>query len=78
MRFINIKKFAELKKCSRETIYNAAKRGEVEIDRSSGTPLIFLTEENMNWKPGQNIGRPRAKYVEITSAEIKKENARRK
>ena len=58
MKFVSITQFAKLKKCSRETIYKAADRGEVEIDRSSGIPVIFLTEKNSSWKPGE-VGRPR-------------------
>lgn len=59
MKFLSIKKFAELKKCSRETIYNAAKKGYLNIDRSSGTPVIFLNEKNLSWQPGFNQGRPK-------------------
>ncbi|MBK9097528.1 MAG: hypothetical protein IPM14_05240 [bacterium] len=73
MKFVSITHFAVLKKCSRETVYNAEKRGEVEIDRTAGVPVIHLTEKNMNWKPGQNMGRPKNKSVDIIKSEIKKE-----
>lgn len=65
MKFVNVKQFAALKKCSRETIYNAAKRGKVDIDRSAGFPIIYLTEKNLNWKPGQNTGRPKKGILDI-------------
>jgi hypothetical protein len=66
MKFFNIKQFAVLKKCSRETIYNAAKRGEVDIDRSAGFPVVYLTEKNLNWMPGQKIGRPKKEILYIS------------
>lgn len=59
MKFVSIKRFSEMKKCSRETVYNAAKRGYIQIDRSSGIPVIFLNEKNLSWRPGQNRGRPK-------------------
>ena len=59
MKFLSITRFAALKKCSRETVYNAARNDRIAIDRSSGIPVIFLTEKNLSWKPGKNIGRPR-------------------
>ncbi len=59
MKFVNIKQFANMKGCSRETVYAAERRGEVNIDRSAGFPVIYLTEKNLNWKPGQRIGRPK-------------------
>jgi hypothetical protein len=55
-----------MKKCSRETIYNAAKRGEVDIDRSNGFPVIYLTVKNLNWMPGQNTGRPKKGILNIS------------
>jgi hypothetical protein len=66
MKFVNIKQFAAMKKCSRETIYNAAKRGEVDIDRSNGFPVIYLTVKNLNWMPGQNTGRPKKGILNIS------------
>ncbi len=66
MKFVNIKQFAVMKKCSRETIYNAAKRGEVDIDRSAGFPVVYLTEKNLNWKSGQNTGRPKKGILNIS------------
>ena len=73
MKFVSITNFAGMKKCSRETVYNAEKRGEVDIDRTAGAPVIHLTEKNMSWKPGQNMGRPRNKNVDLIKSEIKKE-----
>uniref|UniRef100_A0A7V2ZLE1 Helix-turn-helix domain-containing protein n=1 Tax=Ignavibacterium album TaxID=591197 RepID=A0A7V2ZLE1_9BACT len=66
MKFVNIKKFSEMKKCSRETVYNAAKRGYIEIDRSSGIPVIFLNEKNLSWQPGQNRGRPKKRTIDFS------------
>lgn len=57
MKFVNIKQFAEMKKCSRENIYNAERKGEISIDRTAGFPVIYLTKENLNWKPKEK-GRP--------------------
>ena len=73
MKFVSIKRFAEMKECSRETVYNAAKRGKIDIDRTSGIPVIHLTEKNMDWKPGQNMGRPRNKNVDFIVTVITKE-----
>jgi hypothetical protein len=73
MKFVSITNFAEMKKCSRETVYNAEKRGEIDIDRTAGVPVIHLTEKNMSWKPGQNMGRPRNKNVDLIKSEIRKE-----
>jgi len=72
MKFVNITRFAAMKKCSRETVYNAAKRGKIDIDRNSGMPVIYLTEKNLNWNPGENIGRPRKESVDLVATEINK------
>jgi len=58
LKFVNIRQFAELKKCSRECIYKADRKGEITIDRSAGFPVIFLTEKNRSWKP-RGKGRPK-------------------
>jgi len=73
MKFVSITHFAGIKKCSRETVYNATKRGEIDIDRTAGVPVIYLTRKNMNWIPGQNMGRPRNKKVDLIKSEINKE-----
>ena len=73
MKFVSITRFAEMKKCSRETVYNAAKRGEIDVDRTAGVPVIYLTEKNQKWMPGQNIGRPRNKNIDFIVTEITKE-----
>jgi len=77
MNFVSIKRFADLKKCSRETVYNAAKRGKINIDRTSGIPIIYLSKKNLDWKPGQEMGRPREKSIDFITSEIKK-NIKRK
>lgn len=59
---MNIKQFAKWKGCSRQNIYNAEKRGEVEIDRTKGFPVIFLNKNNTNWKPK---GRGRQTIYEV-------------
>jgi len=59
MDFTNVKQFAEIKGCSRQTIYLAEERGEIDIDRTAGFPIVYLTKKNLNWKPGQRIGRPK-------------------
>ena len=73
MKFVSITSFADMKKCSRQTIYNAAKEGKIDIDRSSGIPVIYLTESNLNWSPGQNMGRPRRESINLIVSEINKE-----
>jgi len=54
-----------MKKCTRQTVYNAISKGEIDIDRSQGFPIVYLTEKNLNWKPGQNIGRPHKQPVKL-------------
>lgn len=71
MRFLNIKQFADLKKCSRENIYNANRKGEVDINRSAGFPVIFLNEKNISWKP-KGKGRPRRESIDSIVSEINK------
>lgn len=61
-----------MKKCSRQTVYNAARKGEINIDRSQGFPIIFLTEKNLNWKSGQNIGRPKKGIMRIPESHLSK------
>ncbi len=77
MKFVSIKSFAGLKKCSRETVYNAAKRGEIDIDRTSGIPVIYLSKKNLEWNPSQNMGRPRKNSINFIASEIKKEIKRK-
>ena len=62
-KFVNIKQFAKMKGCSRESVYKAERKGELVIDRSAGFPVVYLTEMNLNWKPRKK-GRPR-KQVSI-------------
>jgi hypothetical protein len=78
MKFVNITRFAAMKKCSRETVYKAAKRGKIDIDRNSGMPVIYLTDKNLNWIPGENTGRPRKESVGLIASEINKEIGRNK
>lgn len=72
MKFLNVKLFAELKNCTRQTIYNAERDGEIDIDRSQGFPVVFLTKKNSNWKAGQNVGRPSKEIADIPGFEAKK------
>ena len=65
MKFLNVTLFAAMKKCSRVTIYNAAKSGEVDIDRQAGFAVIYLNEKNLNWKPAQ-VGRPKKGILNIS------------
>jgi hypothetical protein len=65
MKFLNVKLFAEMKKCSRQTVYNAERVGEIDIDRSTGFPVIYLTEKNLKWKP-EPIGRPKKVIMRIS------------
>lgn len=66
MKFLNVKLFAELKECTRQTVYNAESKDEVDIDRSQGFPIVYLTKKNLNWKPGQNIGRPKKEVIKLS------------
>lgn len=61
LKFVNIKRFAKFKGCSRQTIYAAERRGEIDINRDAGFPVVYLTKKNLAWKPGQKVGRPRKK-----------------
>lgn len=72
MKFVNISQFAAIKKTSRETIYKAEKDGKLDIDRSAGFPVIFLTEKNRKWKPRPK-GRPINQMTKNIIAEIQKE-----
>lgn len=65
MRFVNIIQFAKMKKCSRETVYKAERKGEIEIDRTAGFPIIYLSEKNLYWKPKRQ-GRPPNKVLDIS------------
>lgn len=60
MKFLSVSKFAKLKNCSRQNVYQAENKGEIKIDRTSGIPIVFLNEENQRWKP-RRIGRPKIK-----------------
>ena len=62
MKFLNVKQFAEMKNCSRETVYKAAKSEKVNIDRSAGFPVIHLNDKNLSWNP-QQIGRPKKEKI---------------
>lgn len=72
IKFVNITQFAKIKKVSRETLYKAERNGEIEVDRSSGFPVIFLTEKNKKWKPRPK-GRPISQMTKNIIAEIQKE-----
>lgn len=72
MRFVNIKQFAAIKNTTRENVYAAERKGEIDIDRSAGFPIIFLTEKNRKWKPRKK-GRPRNQMTGNIIAEIQKE-----
>lgn len=65
MKFLNIKSFADLKKCSRETVYRAEKNQEIDINRTAGFPVIFLTDKNKEWEP-RRIGRPKKEILKIS------------
>ena len=65
MKFVNVKQFADMKNCSRENVYNAARNGEVDIDRSAGFPVIYLTNKNLNWIPKEK-GRPKKESLPVS------------
>jgi hypothetical protein len=65
MKFVNIKQFADMKKTTRENVYSAERKGEVDIDRTAGFPVIFLTNKNINWKP-RGKGRPKKGILKIS------------
>lgn len=48
--YYTILEFAKLKKTTRQTIYNAIKRNELEVVRLYGKQLIRKTQINENWK----------------------------
>lgn len=43
--------FAKNKNCSRQTVYNAIKRNELDTDSKFGKTLLRNTEKNKNWMP---------------------------
>ena len=51
MDFLSIIKYAELKGVTRMAIDLAIKRGDVDIDKSHGPAVIFLTKKNRDWTP---------------------------
>jgi hypothetical protein len=46
--------FASEKNCSRQTVYNAIKRGELETASLYGKKLIKDTARNKNWIPAES------------------------
>lgn len=46
--------FALKKNCTRQTVYNAIKRGELETFRKYGKTLLKDTAKNKNWIPVEN------------------------
>jgi len=52
--YYEILEFAELKSCSRQTIYNAIKRGELESSRLYGKLLLKKTAKNKDWTPQES------------------------
>ena len=43
--------FAKNKNCSRQTVYNAIKRNELDTSSQFGKTLLRDTEKNKNWMP---------------------------
>jgi len=52
--YYEISEFAELKNCTRQTIYSAVKRGEVEASRLYGKLLVRKSAKNKKWEPQEN------------------------
>lgn len=48
--YYEISEFAGLKNCSRQTVYNAIKRGELETSRMYGKLLLKKSVKNQNWQ----------------------------
>ena len=48
---LTVMEFAKEKECSRQTIYNAIKRGELDAIKRHSTTLIRETKRNKLWKP---------------------------
>jgi predicted DNA-binding protein YlxM (UPF0122 family) len=46
--------FATEKNCSRQTVYNAIKRGELDTASQYGKVLLRDTAKNKNWLPVEN------------------------
>jgi predicted DNA-binding protein YlxM (UPF0122 family) len=49
--------FASEKNCSRQTVYNAIKRGELDTASQYGKVLLRDTAKNKNWLPVENMKR---------------------
>lgn len=45
--------FAELKGTTRQTIYNAIERGELDSVKKFSTTLIRNTQKNRDWQPSK-------------------------
>lgn len=50
----SIIEFALKKHCSRQTVYNAIKRGELETSRKYGKTLLKDSAKNKNWQPQES------------------------
>jgi len=53
--------FAEEKDCSRQTVYSAIRRGEVEPIKKYGKWLIKSNVKNAKWQPDESKKRFKAK-----------------
>ena len=53
MEYLSVTKYAKLKKVHRNAIYLAGSEGRIDIDKSSGVALIFMTDKNKDWKPSK-------------------------
>ena len=72
MKFFNYKLFAEMKKCSRQTVYSAENKGEIVIDRSQGFPVVYVTDKNLTWQSGKIIGRHQKEIKSISKYHFSK------
>lgn len=57
LRLKTIPEFAEIKNCSRQTVYNAINRGELDTIVKFGKKLINLTKKNKSWEAKESMKR---------------------
>lgn len=63
--YYTIQEFANLKKTTRQTIYSAIKRNELEVTELYGKSLIKKTQSNEQWRVKVNMQRVSKKQKNI-------------
>ena len=53
MEYLSVTNYAKLKKVHRNAIYLAGSEGRIDIDKTSGVSIIFMTKKNKDWQPSK-------------------------